>query len=306
MREPAQTINMSTNRFIRIVVINTLATLLGGCAQLFFYPDHDERKTPADFGFGYRDIAFQSADGTALHGWLIPATDQPEGTVVVLHGNAQNLTTHFMMVAWLAKQHFNVFIADYRGYGRSAGLPDITGVHADAEAMLATALALPETHGHGVALLGQSLGGSIAIYLAAHSPQRHRLSAVAAESAFCGYRTISRVKLSDFWLTWPFQWLPWLTLNDDYAACQAAPDLSPLPLLLLHGDNDGIIPLRQSLQIFKAAREPKELWVYPGGHTRAFADAALRERFVRYLHERLAAAPPLLPLRAPSSPALLP
>lgn len=292
---------MHTNRFVRIIVITTLATLLGACAQLFFYPDRDPRKTPADFGLGYRDITFQSADGTALHGWLIPATGKAAGTVVVLHGNAQNLSTHFMMVAWLAKQNFNVFIADYRGYGRSAGMPDIPGVHADAEAMLTTALDLPETRGHGFVLFGQSLGGSIAIYLGAHSPQRHRLSAVIAESAFCGYRTITRVKLSDFWLTWPFQWLPWLTLNDDYAACDAAPIVSPLPLLLLHGDADDLVPLRQSLRIFKAARKPKELWVYTGGHTHAFADAALRERFVRYLLERLAAPPPLLPRRAPSS-----
>jgi alpha-beta hydrolase superfamily lysophospholipase len=112
---------------------------------------------PASIGFTYRDVDFAAADGTALHGWYFPAEGEPSGSVLFLHGNAENISTHFANVAWLAKSGFAVLVFDYRGYGRSAGSPDLDGLHQDAEAAMEALLRLPETDPDRFAVHRQSL-----------------------------------------------------------------------------------------------------------------------------------------------------
>ena len=135
-----------------------------------------------------------------------------------------------------------------------------------------------------IVILGQSLGGALAIYYAAHSAYRANIRAVVIDSAFYDYRQISKEKLAGFFLTWPFQWLPWLTVNDDYSPADSVAAISPLPLLLIQGDRDEVVPLRNSQQLFERAKEPKERWVIPGaGHIQSLNNEAVRNRLVEYL-----------------------
>ena len=79
-----------------------LAILFGlsSCAkQAFYYPDHTDYGSPAQSGLPYENVSFQSADGTPLHGWFVPArgvadAKQARATIIHFHGNAQNLTAH--------------------------------------------------------------------------------------------------------------------------------------------------------------------------------------------------------------------
>ena len=105
-----------------------LVTLqLGACTSLLFYPQRELVLTPDRVGLAYRDVWFKAADGTRLHGWFLPAgMNVVRGeacTVLFLHGNAENISTHIGNVAWLPGKGYNVFLFDYRGYGRSAGEP---------------------------------------------------------------------------------------------------------------------------------------------------------------------------------------
>jgi len=112
------------------------------------------------------------------------------------------------------------------------------------------------------------------------------------ESAFSGYRRITREKLADFWLTWPFQYpLSW-TVSDEYSPSRTVARISPIPLLIIHGDQDFIVPLHHGQRLFELAREPKQLWIVPGGnHIQAFQSQSYRDRFVAYLKEILSAVP---------------
>ena len=134
-------------------------------------------------------------------------------------------------------------------------------------------------------LFGQSLGGALAIHYAARGRQRSSLSAVIADSPFSDYRLIVQEKMADFFLTWPLQWLPVLTVDNDYSPRAAVPAVSPMPLLLIHGERDTIVPPHHSRQLYEGAGEPKELWLVPAaGHIQALRDPALRRRlsdFVR-------------------------
>jgi hypothetical protein len=187
-------------------------------------------------------------------------------------------------VLWLVKEGFNLFIVDYRGYGWSGGAPDLDGVHRDAAAALEKFFSLPETDPGRVVVLGQSLGGSIAVHTVAHSPRKGQIRALVIDSAFSSYRRIAREKLSDFWLTWPLQVpLSW-TVNDDYSAEKWIGQIAPLPVLILQGMNDAVVPVHHGRVLHDVTREPKQFWLTARtGHVQSFGDEAVRQQFVRYL-----------------------
>lgn len=284
-------INYRKNRVIMatIIRISLLLALLGltGCSGLFFHPSRVMQEGPAVRMFPHRDVVFTASDGMVLHGWFFPA-ENARGSILVLHGNAQNLSTHVNGVLWLVKEGFNIFIIDYRGYGWSGGEPSLDGAHLDAAAALEKLMGLPETDPDRVFVLGQSLGGSIAAYTVVHSPHKERIRALIIDSAFSAYRSIGREKLKDFWLTWPFQVpLSW-TVTNRYSAEAWIGAVSPVPVLILHGLDDPVVPTHHGRRLFDAARDPKQLWltVLPG-HIQSFGDPAIRAALVQFLIERL-------------------
>jgi hypothetical protein len=276
----------------RLLIIVTLSLSLIGCSNVFFFPYHGHVQTPERLGLKYEDVYFDASDGTRLHGWFLPAPGRALGTILFLHGNAENVSTHIMSVRWLPDRGFNVFLLDYRGYGASAGKPTLAGVQDDVESALKMLIARPGVDASRIVVFGQSLGGAIAVHRVAHTAYRENIRALVVESAFSGYRRITREKLGDFWLTWPLQYpLSW-TVSDAYNPSAAVADISPIPLLIIHGDRDPIVPVHHGQQLFELAREPKQLWIVPGGgHIQAFQRQSYRDRFVAWLTEVLSAAP---------------
>ena len=277
---------MALNYFLRFIpVLLLLAT--AGCSGLFFHPSRVIQEGPAVKMFPHRDVVFTASDGMVLHGWYFPA-ENARGSILVLHGNAQNLSAHVNGVLWLVKEGFSVFIIDYRGYGWSGGEPSLAGAHLDAAAALEKLMALPETDPDRVVVLGQSLGGSIATYMVVHSPHKERIRALIIDSAFSSYRRIGREKLNDFWLTWPFQIpLSW-TVTNRYSAEMWIERVSPVPVLILHGLDDPVVPTHHGRRLFDAARDPKQLWLTARpGHIQSFGDPAIRAALVQFLNECL-------------------
>lgn len=261
---------------------------LSGCTQMFFQPMKAHVFSPAQADLAYEDVAITSPDGVRLHAWFLPARGPALGTVLFLHGNAENISTHIASVHWLPARGFNVLLPDYRGYGKSEGTPTLAGVMADIESALGVLLTRPDVDPQRIAVFGQSLGGALAIYHVAHSAHRPHIRALVVESAFFGYRDIVQEKLAGFWLTWPFQWLPGLTVDDDYSPGPVVAKIHPIPLLLIHGERDGIVPLPHGQRLFAAAREPREFWlVEGGGHIEAMRRTDFRERLVAHLKRML-------------------
>jgi len=263
-----------------------LAVLLSGCTQLFFHPHSLLIDTPERHGIEYRTENFQAADGTALNAWFLPAKngDKAKATILYLHGNAENISTHFRSIAWLPAEGFNVLALDYRGFGASEGAPSLAGMQLDIDAAMRHLLAHKDVDPDRIVIFGQSLGGALAIHYAAHSAYRANIRAVVIDSSFADYRQIAREKLAGFLLTWPLQWLPWLTVNNGYAPIASVAALSPLPLLLIHGDKDAVIPPQHSRQLFDKAGEPKELWIVPGaGHTQSLGSETARKKLIEFL-----------------------
>ena len=265
-------------------VLGGLALALGGCTGVIFQPMHQLVLTPDQIGLDYEEVEFEAADGVPLHGWFLPEGAPRRGSILFLHGNAQNISTHIASVAWLPAQGFDVLLFDYRGYGESRGSPSLAGLHLDFEAALQALLARPEIERDRVIVFGQSLGGSLAITALAASPLRHQVRALIVEGAFTSYRALAREKLADFWLTWPLQAPLALTIEDRYRPIDVIGELAALPLLIVHGEADRVVPPEHAVALYEAARRPKTLWLVPGaGHIAAFTTSANRAELVAYL-----------------------
>jgi uncharacterized protein len=265
----------TTSRFRpdrRLLLIAGIAAAAGaaGCVEgFFFHPDQRIYTTPQQLGVVAQDVFFD-VDGASVHGWWMPATGTAKATVVQAHGNAANLTNHAPLVAWLPAAGCNVLAFDYRGFGRSAGSPTLTGVVADTRAALAEARRrhprLP------LVLLGQSLGGATAIRAAAEETTDD-IRLLVVDSAFASYRGIARdaSRGTPLSLVEPLgaSALP----GDARDPVQAIARLR-MPLLLLHGERDQVIPIEHSERLHAAARSRKDFIRIPGGQ---HLDALMRD-----------------------------
>jgi fermentation-respiration switch protein FrsA (DUF1100 family) len=255
-----------------------------GCTQTFFQPQRPLIDTPGSAGLDYEEVSLRADDGVELFTWFLPARGTPQATVLFLHGNAENISTHYANIAWMPAEGFNVLALEYRGYGRSAGTPSLPGVQLDIDAAMRALLARRDVDPRRIVLFGQSLGGALAIHYAANGAQRSALRAVVADSAFADYRRIVKEKLAGFFVTWPFQWLPALTVDNDYSPRATVHAVSPTPLLLIHGERDTIVPPHHSRLLYDAAAQPKDLWLLPGvGHIQSVRDPALRRRLAEFV-----------------------
>jgi alpha-beta hydrolase superfamily lysophospholipase len=264
-----------------------------GCSRFFFFPDSVLRVTPDQLGLEYRDVAFASSDGVRLHGWLLPARGEAVGTIVFLHGNAQNISAHIASVYWLPATGFHVFLFDYRGYGISEGRPTLDDVHRDAEAALRRAVTLPGVDPARIAVFGQSLGGAIAATAVASVRDDVAVRALVLDSAFSDFRSIAREKLAAFWLTWPVQApLAW-TISDKYRPAESLARLHDMPVLIVQGDADDIVSPANAERLRAAAGPTAEVWLVPGaGHIAAFQQLEWRERLCDFLVRALRPEPP--------------
>lgn len=257
---------------IRITRLFTaLATLLmfTGCAgKLFYYPTREIYQTPARKGLTCEEVTFRSSDGTELSGWFLPAKGDARGTVIHFHGNAQNMTAHLSFVDWLPAEGFNVFVFDYRGYGRSAGEPDREGVYNDCLAAIQYVCRRRDVDRDKLILLGQSLGAANAIAVLGEN-KFSGIRAIAVDSPFYSYTSIARDKIADMSFLWLFKWpLCFIATGNSHSPAASIGNIAPVPLLIMHGTRDEVIPFHHSEWLYERARQPKVFLKVEGGtHT---------------------------------------
>lgn len=263
-----------------------LAVLLlcSGCGGMFLYPSSVKVQDPSQYGLRYSEVFLDTPGGDRLAAWRLHA-EHPRGTILYLHGNAENISTFLSAVQWLPARGYDVFMLEYRGYGPSEGEATLDNLHEDA------ALAIDHLLADGarpLILFGHSLGGAIALEAAAAHPRGRELRAVVADSAFSGYRRIAREKLASGWLTWPLQWPLSLLFPDDRSPERAIARLAPVRVLLIHGEADEVVPYSHALRL-AAAAPATELWTVPGGrHIDALTRPGYRDRLVAWLDARSA------------------
>ena len=251
-----------------------------GGDQFFYVPTHDFPQTPATAGFQFEDVKFKTADDVELRGWFLPAAQGPaRGTVVYSHGNAGSMAYHLWGVHWLVKGGFNVLMYDYRGYGKSGGTITREGLVKDVEAAFGYIRSRADIDKQRIVSFGHSLGGALSLTAVARNPGLG-VRAVVTNAAFASFKEMGEIKLRQFGRD---------MVSDDLSPVGLVPDLK-VPLLIIHGLADDVVPVAQGRELFAAARGDKKMFEVPKAeHGTAFdvEDGAYAKQTMDWLTEKL-------------------
>lgn len=260
---------------------------LSACSSLFYYPSKLHYSDPRNAGLKSEEVSFLAPDGAKLRAWYFPPANglKAKTLTVFFHGNAENISSHWRALAWLPAHGHSYLIFDYRGYGNSEGSPSPAGTVEDGLAALNWARAQhPDTP---LVVFGQSLGGAIALRSVIEDPSKADIRLVVVESTFHSYQEVGRKVLAGGWLTWPFQWMAYLVLSDRWAPSDRLAEIAPIPLVVIHGDQDRVVPISLGRRVYSRARDPKEFRLVAGGrHIEAFwrpSEEGHREYFLAKL-----------------------
>ncbi|MBI4604752.1 MAG: alpha/beta hydrolase, partial [Planctomycetes bacterium] len=245
-------------RFARNVAIGYAALALLAYVfqrRLQYMPDRGPVAPPAGpQGRGLEEVQVTASDGVRLRGWHWPG-ERPV-TLLILPGNAGHRGYRLEWIDDLRSLGLGVCIVDYRGYGGSEGSPTEEGLYRDAEAAAAWLEERARASGRParIVYLGESIGCAVAVELALRRPP----AALILQSSFSSAADVGQ-------RAYPF--LPVkLLLKDRFDAASRIGRVAA-PKLFLHGDSDGIVPMRFGRRLFDAAADPKEWHEVPGaGH----------------------------------------
>lgn len=200
-------------------------------------------------------VTLTTADGLELDAWYLPSGPT---TVIVFPGNAGNRAARAPLARGLAERGMSVLLVEYRGYGDNPGSPSEAGLLSDARA----AAAWVDEHGgaDGVVYLGESLGGGVAVGLATE----RRPDALILRSPFPSLAVVARQHYGP---------VPDAVLRDRYPVAAQIATIDA-PVLVVMGEDDGIVPASLSREVYEAASEPKRIVTIAGaGHNdRALLD----------------------------------
>lgn len=215
-----------------------------------FFPLPGETTTPHDFGIPHQTLAIATDDGEQLRAWAMVHA-APHAQIVYFHGNGGNLSIWAPILAGIARQGYSVLAFDYRGYGMSTGHPTEGGLYRDIDAVVKRFWEGPRQN-VPVVYWGRSLGGTMAAYAATvRAPD-----GLILESAFPDVRTLVRMSPP----------MAVLSLFSTYRF-PAAEFLQQVkvPVLVMHGDRDSVIPFGQGRALFDSIPGPKQFFTIRGG-----------------------------------------
>lgn len=234
-----------------VVTVIVLALLVRVVEPWFaFFPLEGETTTPRDLGVPYEALIIPTGDGERLHAWRLPA-DAPRARILYFHGNGGNLSVWAPILVGLPRHGYSVLAVDYRGYGLSTGKPSERGLYRDVDAVLERAAgdADPRTP---TVYWGRSLGTAIAAYAASARPP----DGVILEAGFPDARTLLRssppLALLALFSTYRF---PTAELMRRVRS----------PVLVLHGDQDRVIPYAAGRALFDRLEGPRHFFTVRGG-----------------------------------------
>lgn len=222
-------------------VVGALVLLTAGLwlaqRQIVYLPDREVPTAPSDVPVR----TAETADGLVHRVWLVPAVGEPVARVLVFNGNAGNKAHRLPLARSLAVEGMEVVLFDYRGYGGTAGSPTEEGLVTDAEALAEVVFDSPLP----VVFFGESLGGGVATGLATRLPP----DALVLRSPFTSLGDMARAH---------YPLVPSFLLKDRYPVEDQVAAIE-VPLLVVLGGRDSIVPPSLSRRVFEAAPGPKEL-----------------------------------------------
>jgi fermentation-respiration switch protein FrsA (DUF1100 family) len=224
-----------------------------------FFPTKDFSYTPKEVGLQYENVFIKTKDGLKIKAWFIPANPVAHHTIFFSHGNGGNISHRISKIVILNKLGLNVFIYDYRGYGKSEGKPTEAGIYLDGNAVydyLTKKKGIPED---SIIAYGESLGAAVAVGLASKA----KLEALILEGAFSSAKDMAGEL---------FPFIPSFLFHSKLDSLTKIKNVI-IPKLFIHSSNDEIVPIQLSRKLYNMAPHPKFFTTLGGGHNTCFMDS---------------------------------
>ena len=248
-------------KFILAIGAPLITAFLTGCASLnpvaglekkmIYMPSEEVKATPQDAGLPFEDVYLKTEDGVRLNGWFVRG-GRAGTTLLYFHGNAGNISHRLEKLELFHKMGLNVFIIDYRGYGRSSGQPSEKGLYRDALTAYEYLLNHPDVDPDRIVAYGVSLGGAVAVEVAAKRP----VAGLILESTFTSVKDMAAITAPK---------VPRFLIGTKMNSLQKIPVITA-PKLILHSEEDRVVPYGMARDLFHAAPEPKSFIPLSGEH----------------------------------------
>ncbi len=243
-----------------IIIIAAVTYLLSALykfitqAYLVYNPDRQIINTPFNIRLYFEEIFFRTSDGLNISGWFIPVKNN-NGVILILHGKSGNISNRLTFLNYFSRKlGLSAFIIDYRGYGKSEGVPDEKGTYMDAEAAWNYLTAIKKIKSQDIIIFGRSLGGPIAARLAGKVDAK----ALILESTFT---TLTELVT---------QLYPYLPVRKFFKYKYPTIDYLKKvnsPVLIIHSSEDDYIPYSHAMKLYSTANKPRQLLKIKGSHS---------------------------------------
>lgn len=236
------------------VVIGATLFLVFSEKRLIYYPSAEVPVTPKALGLPFEEVSIEVEPGVRIHGWFIKAAkEQALATVLFSHGNAGNIADRLDRVLRWREIGAEFLLYDYRGYGQSTGSPDEEGTYRDGRAAYDYLVKGRGIDPARLVLMGESLGCAVSIQLAIE----RKAAGLVVEAPFASIAHMANA-------IYPF--LPLGSfIRTRYENVRKIPQLK-MPLFVVQGTQDEVIPVAQGKMVFAAAPEPKQYLAVEGAH----------------------------------------
>jgi hypothetical protein len=238
-----------------------------------FFPSRDLGLSPSVMGLAFEDGYFKAKDNVTLNGWFFK-NPHARSTIIFAHGNAGNMSDRLFKIKFFYDLGLNVFIFDYRGYGKSEGRPSEAGIYLDAQGAYDHLQLRGDVDMGKIILYGASIGGVVMIDLAT----RRDAALLVVESSITNARDMARI-------FYPF--VPSFFLSLKFDSINKIKALT-VPKLFIHSPEDEVVPFWVGQKLFEAAGGPKEFLKIHGGHNDGSitVDPLAAGEFIRILKTR--------------------
>ncbi|MFH1355101.1 MAG: alpha/beta hydrolase [Candidatus Omnitrophota bacterium] len=233
-----------------------------------YYPSGGIEHFPSAAGLSFEDVYISTEDGVQINGWFI-SIPEAKYTILLFHGNAGNIGNRIDKINLLSRIGLNVFIIDYRGFGRSQGRANEAGLYLDAQAAYGYLLNTRKIKPELIIAYGESLGTAVAIDLAS----KRELKALIIEGGFSRGRDMAG-KI--------YRFLPKFIFSNSFDSINKIRKIEAAKLFI-HTPSDEVVPFALARRLYDSAASPKEFVEISGSHGMAFLDS--QEKYVSSISE---------------------